>query len=151
MKSYKDILPELQLKYVNGTFKKYKVNSSKDSFDILKEMYDQDTIEYNESVIVIFFDTGNRSIGWTRHSSGGTAHSVVDQKMILTEALLCGAASLILSHNHPSGEMRPSSQDTSVTHKLKDACNAIGLRLLDHIIVSGDKTSYYSFVDEGII
>lgn len=150
-KLYKNVLPELQLKYIKGDFKKFKVESSKDVFNIVKEMYDQDTIEYNESIIVIYFDAGNESIGWTRHTSGGTACCIVDNKMIMSEALLCGAASFIISHNHPSGTLIPSTQDNNITTRLKQAAEVMGLSFLDHIIIAGDKSSYFSYAEEGIL
>lgn len=150
-KLYKNILPELQLKYIKGDFKKFKVESSTDVFNIIKEMYDADTIEYNESVLLIYFDGSNKSIGWTKHTSGGTASCIVDNKMIMSEALLCGAASFIISHNHPSGTLIPSTQDNKITTRLKQAAEVMGLRFLDHIIIAGDKSGYYSYADEGTL
>ena len=151
MKTYKSTLPELSLKYKSGEFKRIKCETSNDVYCVVKEMYDQDTIEYNESVILLFLNCANNTIGWSRHTTGGTAQTIVDVKMILTESLLCGASGLIISHNHPSGQLYASEQDKQITKKLKIGCDAIGIKLLDHIIVGGDKSGYYSFSDEGLL
>lgn len=149
MKTYKSPMPEISLKYKTGQFKKVQILCSQDLFEVFKEMYDQDTIEYSESMIVIYLNNANNTIGWTRHTSGGTVHTVVDPKMILTEALLCGAAGIAVSHNHPSGNLKASEPDKKVNEKVKKDCEALDIRFLDHIIVAGDKSGYYSFCDDG--
>lgn len=149
MKTYKSAMPELTLKYKSGDINKIKVSSSRDLFQYVQLLFDSDTVEYSEAVIAIFLNGANNTIGWTKHSSGGTAHTIVDIKMLLTTALLCGAESIVLSHNHPSGQKHPSVNDNAITAKLKAGCTAIGLRLLDHIIVAGDYSGYYSYCDEG--
>jgi DNA repair protein RadC len=149
MKVYKSTMPEVSIKYKAGHINKVKVTSSADLFQIFKEMFDQDTIEYNESMVVLFMNNANKTLGWTRHTSGGTCYTVVDIKMILAQALLVGANTIALSHNHPSGQLRPSSEDEKITQKLKNACEILQIRLLDHIIIPGDLEGYYSFCDEG--
>ena len=144
-------MPEISLKYKKSDIKKVKVTTAVDLFEVLKEMYDRDTVEYNESSIVIFLDSANKTIGWTRHTSGGMAHTIVDPKMILAEALLCGAMSVVFSHNHPSCQLSASREDEKITQRLKYGCEVIGIRLLDHIIVAGDFSGYYSFLEEGKI
>lgn len=151
MKTYKSPLPEITLKYKSGEFKKTKITMSIDIVEVVKNLFDADTIEYNESFIVLFLNGANNTVGWTKHSSGGTAQTVVDVKIILTEALLCGASSIAVSHNHPSGQLYPSREDECVTRRIKTGCDAIGIRFLDHIIIAGDNTGYYSFADEGKI
>jgi len=152
-KVYKSPMPELSLKYKSGNIHKMKVSSSQDIYDFVKYMYDADTVEYNEAVIAIFLNGANNTIGWIKHSSGGTAHAIIDIKMLLSTALLCGAVAIVLSHNHPSGQIHPSTEDDRITQKVKAGCDAIGLRLLDHVIVPGDFSNgrYYSFCDEGKI
>ena len=151
MKTYKSSMPELSIKYKSSGLKKVKLKSSEDAFTVLKEMYDSDTLEYSESTIIIFLNRANNTIGWTRHTSGGMASTVVDVKMILAEALLCGASGIMFSHNHPSGQLFPSTDDTKMTNRLLEACKALDIGFIDHIIVSGDLSGYYSFADEGKI
>ena len=80
-------------------------------------------------------------------SRGGLASTQVDVRCILREALLKRATSMILCHNHPSGNIRPSQDDDRLTHALLEAARTMNIRLLDHVVVSdGD---YYSYGDEG--
>lgn len=75
----------------------------------------------------------------------GTANSCpVHPREVLQRAILCGAVSLIIAHNHPSGDLTPSPQDQDVTRKLQLACDVIDIRLLDHIIISD--TDHYSII-----
>lgn len=149
MREYRELMPELSIKYKKSGFHKVQVKQSADVFEVLKKMYDSDTIEYNESVIVIFFDGANKTIGWTKHSSGGQCQTIVEIRTILAEALICGAVSIALSHNHPSGQLISSPEDDKITYKLYEACKIMNIRFLDHIIVAGDMSGYYSYSDEG--
>lgn len=151
MTFYKSAMPEISIKYKTGSIKKALVSSSQELFKIFREMFDQDTIEYNESMVVLYMNNGNKTLGWTRHSSGGMAHTVLDIKIVLTEALLCGASTIAICHNHPSCQLFPSKEDENITKRLKNACEIMQMRLLDHIIVPGDLNGYYSFCDEGKI
>ena len=144
-------MPEITLKYKSGEFKKTKITGSTDMAEVLKNLFDADTIEYNESVIVMFLNGANTTIGWTNHSSGGTAQTIVDVKIILTQALLCGASAIVVSHNHPSCQLYPSREDENITQRIKNGCDAIGVRFLDHIIIAGDRSGHYSFADNGKI
>lgn len=82
-------------------------------------------------------------------SRGGLSASTVDVRVVLREALMGGAVSIALCHNHPSGSLRPSEADLQVTKLLAEACKAVQIRLIDHVIVSSE--GYYSFSDEGKI
>ena len=77
------------------------------------------------------------------------AETVMDVKIILQTALKVHASGIILSHNHPSGNLHPSEPDKQITSKIKEACKVLDLHLLDHIILTEE--SYYSFTDEGLI
>jgi len=147
MIQYKGTIPEIELKYKSGETLKCKIRSSKDCYDVLMKFYDQDTIELYESFIVLYLNSANNTIGWTKHSSGGTAQCVVDPKLIFVTALKCGASGIILSHNHPSGLTRPSQADKDITRKLKDGAIILGMHVLDHIVIADN--DYYSFADQG--
>ncbi len=82
-------------------------------------------------------------------SKGGIAATVVDIKLILRSAIDQLASSIVLCHNHPSGNRMPSEGDKEVTRKLQEACNWMDIQLIDHIIIAGKY--YYSFADEGIL
>lgn len=149
MKSYKQSMPEITLRFKSGELKKSKITSSTEAYQLLLEMYDSDTLEYTESFIVIYLNRANNSIGWQKLSSGGTTGTIIDVKVLMTTALKCNAHGVILSHNHPSGNLRPSDMDLAVTKKLVKAGEFLEIKILDHIIVTA--SGYYSFQDEGEI
>lgn len=143
-------LPELELKYKASTISEKQIKSSVDLFELMKDMFNADTVEYREEVILLFLNSANRPIGWMKHSAGGTAHTIIDTKMILVSALKAGAQSISIAHNHPSGQNFPSREDEKITEKIKIACDAVGIRFLDHVIIANIKLEqYYSFCDEG--
>ncbi len=150
MKVYKSELPEIILKYKKGGILSAKITSSLDLHDLMLQMFNADTIEYREEVIALFLNGANKTIGWIKHSAGGTANTVVDVSMLLATALKCGATCLVIAHNHPSGQNRPSREDDKVTQRVKEGCAAVGIRFLDHLIMCPDN-GYYSFCDEGKI
>ena len=82
-------------------------------------------------------------------SRGGITGTVADPRMILKKALENGATSIILSHNHPSGNLQPSKADEDLTQKIKMAAIYFDIKVLDHIIVSEE--GYFSFADEGML
>lgn len=126
-----------------------KVNCSKDIYDILKQVWDDDRIEMLEEFKVIFLNRANRVIGVYEASSGGITGTVADPRLILAAAIKSLAVSIILSHNHPSGNLKPSRADEELTIKIKEAGKYHDIRVIDHIIITSE--GYYSFADEGLI
>lgn len=122
--------------------------SSNDSCKILlNEVYDKDTIEYKESVYVMLLNRRGRLLGVTKVCEGGMESSICDLKCIFQAALLGKASAIILSHNHPSGDVKPSREDDAITKAIQDAGKILNVNVLDHIIVATDK--YFSYADEG--
>lgn len=103
----------------------------------------------HEVFAVIFLNRANRIKHFEIISSGGMTGTVADPRIILKKALEEEAVSIILSHNHPSGNLRPSKADQDLTEKIKHAAKYFDIQVLDHIIVSNE--GYYSFADEGVI
>jgi DNA repair protein RadC len=103
----------------------------------------------NEVFAVLFLNQANKVKHFKIMSRGGIAGTVADPRVILKEALEQSATSIILSHNHPSGNLKPSIQDIDLTHKIKIAASYLDIKVLDHIIVSDE--GYYSFADSGEI
>jgi DNA repair protein RadC len=101
----------------------------------------------NEVFAVIFLNQANKVKSFKIISRGGITGTVADPRVILKEALDQGATSIILSHNHPSGNLKPSLPDKALTHKIKIAASYLDIRVLDHIIVSDE--GHYSFADAG--
>lgn len=98
---------------------------------------------------IVYLNHGNRVIDFQIISEGGISSTIADPRIILKNALQRNATSIILTHNHPSGNLQPSSQDKAITDKLKIASRLMDINLIDHIIVS--ETGYYSFADYGIL
>lgn len=126
----------------------FKVTSPETAFNALKQIIG-DSIDVYETVIVVFFNINSESIGWMKVSQGGINQSVVDLRLIFSAALQCLATGIIMCHNHPSGNLVPSSDDIKITKRIEEAGNIFSIKLFDHIIIS-DK-SYYSFKNEGIL
>lgn len=108
------------------------------------------TIDMFESFHILILNRANIVIGCATISQGGVAGTVVDPKIVFSVALgIPGACSIILAHNHPSGNTRPSQADIDITRKLKSAGDMLDIMVLDHIIVTSD--DHYSFADNGLI
>ncbi len=103
--------------------------------------------EPHENFIAIYLNNANKVKSYKIISKGGITGTVADPKVILKEAIEQGASSIILSHNHPSGNLKPSNADKVLTQKVKLAASYLDIQVLDHIIVSNE--GYYSFADEG--
>ena len=103
----------------------------------------------HEEFHVLFLTRANTFIDSVCISSGGTVGTVMDIKILMRHALDKLAQSVIVAHNHPSGNNQPSTQDKQITRKIKDACALFEIALLDHIIIA-DK-SYFSFADAGMM
>jgi DNA repair protein RadC len=102
-----------------------------------------------EVFAVIFLNRANKIKHFEIVSKGGIAGTVADPRIILKKAILEEASSIILSHNHPSGNVKPSKADEDITQKIKQAAALIDIKVLDHIIVSDE--GYFSFADEGLL
>ncbi len=103
----------------------------------------------HEEFWILYLNNANRVLRKTQLSKGGITGTLVDVRLVLREALEIGAVSLILSHNHPSGSLRPSDSDKQLTRKLKMAAEALDIQVLDHVIVA--QKDYFSFADNGIL
>jgi len=125
-----------------------KLASSKDTADILRSIW-SDRLEHVEEFVIICLNRANRMLGWAKVSSGGLSGTVADPKVIFQIALKSNASSIILAHNHPSGNIQPSETDIRLTRKNKEAGLILDLQVLDHIILTSE--GYYSFADEGIL
>jgi DNA repair protein RadC len=137
---------EIKISYTSNYDDVVKITKSEDAYDLVIEYWNQDNIELLEEVKLILLNRANRVLGIHKLSKGGVSQSIVDIKLILSIALKCNATSIILVHNHPSGNLKYSKSDKNITSKLKDACKIVDLVLFDHLIVT--KKSYYSFADD---
>ena len=101
----------------------------------------------SESVWVILLDARGKLIAVHECARGGVAHVSIDIAEVFRAALVIGANSLILAHNHPSGECEPSREDDAFTQRVYEAADLLGVKLLDHVVVA--EGGYYSYIDAG--
>jgi DNA repair protein RadC len=142
---------EVQLSYKSKVSAKDRpmVRNSQDTYDILMQIWDQDTLELAESFKVLFLNRANRVMGVYSLSHGGMTGTVADPKLVFIAALKAAACNIILAHNHPSGNLTPSSADISLTEKMVQAGKFLDINVLDHLIVTAD--GYLSFADDGLM
>ena len=140
---------EVTLQYRPICKKQGKVISSEEAYDILRPTFKEGTIEYREYAKVLYLNQASEVIAYNTVSEGGLTETAVDVRLILQGALLTNATQIILAHNHPSGNLKPSSQDDMLTRNVKNACEVMRVHFTDHLILSAD--NYYSYRDEGRI
>lgn len=116
---------------------------------LMNHIYDSETIQYREYMKLILLSNAKRVLGIVHISEGGLDSTFADIRIIMQAAILGNASAMILSHNHPSGNKRPSNQDDLLTDRVKKAAKLFDIQLLDHIIVTD--SGYYSYLDEGRI
>lgn len=126
-----------------------KISHSKDAYIIFKDTWDENKIELQEQFKVMLLNRANKVLGIYEVSTGGMTGTVTDPKLIFVAALKAGATSIMLVHNHPSGNLKPSKQDEELTYKIKEGGKLLDIVLLDHLIISNE--GYFSMQDEGII
>lgn len=149
MKEYKSKFPEITLKLKKGEVFNCQIKTSKDAADLFRRIWDNDSLPIYESMIVIFLNRNNNTIGWYKVSQGGITGTLVDNRLILATALNCLASGIIMCHNHPSGNLTPSEADIKMTMKLKEGARILDIDVLDHVILTEE--GYYSMLDEGRI
>ena len=128
------------------TQQKSKITSSADAFKLLnKKLSDLP----HEEFWILLLNRANSVVKMECISKGSVSGTVVDVRLILKPAIESLASGIILSHNHPSGQLKPSEQDISLTKKIKESARLMDVNLLDHLIIGDQK--YFSFADEGIL
>lgn len=126
-----------------------RITKSSECYKILLSSWNQDTIELCEEFKILLLNRANKVLAISTLSQGGTASTIADPKLLFTTALKLKASSLILAHNHPSGELKPSEADIKMTKNLIEGGKILDIIVLDHLIISSN--GYYSFGDEGLM
>lgn len=122
------------------------ITSSKMIFDIMQPIIGELP---HEEFWIIYINNSNRVLSKSQLSKGGITSTLVDVRLIFKNALEIGATGIVLSHNHPSGTLKPSEADIKITKKIKLAAESLDISILDHVIVG--EHGYYSFADEGTL
>lgn len=151
MKTKDYMVAEMQLTYRNPQppEKRIQIKNSRDSYNVLKEFYPDEMLECKEFVKVLLLNSQSEVLGCMQVAEGGLRGVYVDIRSIMQAALIANASEIILSHNHPSGNVAPSSEDRTLTWALDNACQVMNILLADHIILS--PYQYYSFTDDEVL
>ncbi|MBP6977625.1 MAG: JAB domain-containing protein [Lentimicrobiaceae bacterium] len=146
---FKNFVRELRVNYGVVSYTNCnKVSSSLDACSILRDIWDSD-ISHREAFYILCLNRANKVIGYALISLGGISGTVADPKVIFSTALLANASSIILAHNHPSGNTEPSAADQALTKKMIQAGSVLDIQVLDHLIITPD--TYLSFADENLM
>lgn len=122
------------------------VKASQTAYEVLLPFYSE-IIDHREFSFALLLNTANRVLGVFKISEGGCTGTIMDVRTLFQAAILANATGIILSHNHPSGQLQPSQNDLQITRKMTEAGKVMDICILDHLIVTSE--GYYSFADEG--
>lgn len=141
-------LSEIKVSY-SYTSNKIQISGSHSVYQLIIENWNLGTIQLYEEFKILLLNRNNSVLGIYQISKGGVAGTVVDPKIIFSVALKSLASSIILVHNHPSSNLKPSAADIKITKQLKEAGKLLDIQVLDHLIITAE--SYFSFADERMI
>lgn len=125
---------------------KKQVTSSSSVFELMQPIIGELS---HEEFWIVYLNNSNKVLKKIQLSKGGIIGTLVDVRLVLKAALQIGAVGLILTHNHPSGSLKPSQADKKITQKLKIASETIDIKVLDHLIIT--EKAYFSFADENLL
>ena len=140
MKKY---TPKFELKQIQTKFPRKQIKTGYDANKFIRQFYCND-IEIYESFFILLLNTAHHTIGYAKISQGGVAGTVVDAKLIAKYAVEAIASSVILAHNHPSGNLTASKHDKEITVKITKGLELLDIKVLDHIILSPYNEDYLS-------
>lgn len=141
------IIAEIELKYTPNKFSTAQIQTASDCIPIFRNIWNKDGIEYYEEFKIMYLNRANEILGIYHHSKGGINAVFFDIRMIFQAALKANASSIIVVHNHPTGNLKPSELDIAMAKKVKEAGKILDISLLDSIILT--KESFCSMLQEG--
>ena len=149
MKTTSSLLNELSITYTKKLFSNTSITNSKAANSLIREMYQHTSseVELKEYFFIVLLNRANEVIGYHKLSEGGICATLVDIRIAFATALKSLAVGMLLVHNHPSGNLKPSQQDIKLTKDFCKAGDLLEIKILDHLIISVE--GYYSFADEG--
>ncbi len=140
---------EIKVSYNPSLKDKPIIKTSADAHWVFKGFFAGETICLQEQFSVMYLNRCNRMLGVYNVSKGGMTGTIADIRLILVVALKVAATSIILCHNHPSGNLQPSNDDLTLTKKIKEAGALMDIKVHDHLVITRD--DYKSFADEGLM
>ena len=146
--NFDNVLCEFGRVYKKKANPSVKVKDSASTYKYIKGFLPSE-VNYKEFFHVIYLNAQNMILGYEKIGEGGITGVVADVRLIFSGALLSGATSIIITHNHPSGNLKASTQDIGITRRIVEIGRLMEIPMLDHIITTED--SYLSFADEGMM
>lgn len=142
---------EIELRYIPciPLFELPQVYEAIDAYHLFITTWDKEKLHFVEQFRVMLLNASNKVLGICTISTGCTSYTVIDKKVLFATALKGNASKIILAHNHPAGTLNPSSNDSVITERIKEAGKLLEIDLADHLIVTGD--GYYSFAEHGAL
>ena len=142
-----NFIAEVKITYSNPvkSADRIKVVGSSDVARALREFWP--SYDHVEFCYMLMLNRQNQILGYNQVAKGGITGTVVDTRVIYQVALKANASSIIIAHNHPSGNLDPSNADKKITREVKDAGKILNITLLDHVILTSD--GFHSMADEG--
>ncbi|MFC4163437.1 JAB domain-containing protein [Epilithonimonas zeae] len=144
-----NIVNEIKLSYSRKGNCERSIASSRDAVEVFRAHFDAEEMDYRESFFALYLNQANKVLGIKKISECGISSTLVDVRIVMQAALLCNATAMIVAHNHPSGNLKPSSADIQMTSQIKEAGKVLNISLLDHVILTSD--CYFSFADDGLM
>jgi DNA repair protein RadC len=123
------------------------INKAEHAYRLLRDQWDKNKLEFVEQAKILLLNRANRVLGISDLSTGGISGTVIDAKLVFVTALKANACTIILAHNHPSGNLSPSPQDKQITRQLMEAGKLLNIDVIDHLIITDE--GFYSF-SEGL-
>lgn len=144
-------ISEIEIKYTPATKKqdRVKITSSYDAYRAFLSCWSKDIIELQEEFKVMLLNKANEVIGVSILSKGGMSSCIVDLKLLFAVVIKSASSNIILAHNHPSGNLKPSEADKRLYEKVKKVSEYLDIQVLDNMIIT--KEDFYSFADRGLI
>ena len=137
---------ELEVSYLPTHDKSVKITGTVSAVSVLRDMWDDSLMSIQEQFCVLFLNNRNEVLGFRCLNTGTQTASMVDIKLLFSIACKVMAKSIIIAHNHPSGDLKESREDVELTIKIKSAADLLDIRLLDHIILTD--VAYNSFMSQ---
>lgn len=136
--------------YKRDLSKSIQINAPKDAFRIAYHLMDKNVIGIQEQFVVIYLNRENKVIGTKKHFLGTLSSVNVEPKLILATAINLMASSIIMAHNHPSGNLNPSRSDHNLTNRMIEVCKLLDIEVLDHLILSPFGSSFGMISNQNI-
>ena len=134
---------------LDDTLVKTQIRNSDSAANFFRSIFPEEVMEHHEEMWIGYLNNTNRPIGFMQLSKGNTNSTVVGIKELVQGAVMCNASAVVMMHNHPSGNKKPSDADISLTNRVMKGLELFDIKLVDHIILTLD--SYTSMAEEGLL